>query len=125
MIALIDIPCFLCKNKYASLEKIIEINFTPFPTLQVVFSCFLEKMDQVHQEEYGKLLRAASNPTGIVTIEKVAFYPEPKKSKYDFYIFASPIQDSNKEKISSYVRLMKIFYGFTVDYAGGFLSEED
>lgn len=123
--AFIDVPCFLCENKYASLEKIIEINFTPFPSLQIVFPCFLEKMDQIYQEEYGKLIRIAFNPTGIVTVERVAFYPEPKKSKHDFYIFASPVRDSNKEKMSSYVRLMKTFYGFTVNYANRFLDEQN
>lgn len=115
MIALIDVPCFLCDRKYASLEKIIEINFTPFPSLQIAFSCFLEKMNQSHQEQYGKLLRASSNPTGIVIVERVAFYPEPKKSKYDFYIFASAIRDNDKDKIASYIKLMKNFYGFTAD----------
>ncbi len=125
MRALIDIPCFLCDKKYASLEKIIEINFTPFPGLQIAFSCFLEKMDQNSQEEYRTIIRTSSNPTGIPIVERVAFYPEPKKQKYDFYIFASSIRDNNKEKISSYIKLMKHFYGFTVDYANDFLDEGD
>lgn len=125
MLALINIPCFLGDEKYASLEKEIEINFTPFPSLRIAFSCFLENFNQVYREEYGNLLRTASNPTGIIVIETVAFYPKPNRSNHDFYIFSCPIRDVNKEKISAYVRWMKIFYGLTVDYASNFWNEED
>lgn len=125
MIALIDVPCFLCDSKYANLEKIIEVNFTPFPSMRIAFSCFLENMDQNYQDKYGKLLRTSSNPTGIVIVETVAFYPVPKRSKYDFCISAFSVRDSNKEKMSSYIELMKIFYGFTVDYVNDFLDKGD
>jgi hypothetical protein len=54
MIALIDIPCFLCDKKYASLEKIIEINFTPFPSLQIAFSCFLGS-SRIHVESNAEV----------------------------------------------------------------------
>jgi len=111
--ATVEISCLLGTAPYANLTKQFQIPFLPTVGLRIAFA--MKKIDVDEQRTYKALATGCADSTGIIFVESVTYYPEGNANGDVLRILADPIAEQHEAGIAAYVKLMQLFYGFTVE----------